>query len=61
MLAENTGILAAINADMQQRLGELGQARIAMENIRIEIDRLKVAKSTIAEINRCLKTICANG
>ncbi len=54
ILAENTNILNDINNELFIAIQKLGEARIAVE-------QLKNAKSTIVEINRALARVIQNG
>jgi hypothetical protein len=54
LIMRNVQILVRINEEMMHWSSIFGQAKL-------EIDKLKYAKSTIVEINRALKTVCDNG
>ena len=54
LLGRNTQLLAAINEDMIHWTHLYGNAKL-------ELDKMKLTKSTIIEINRALKSIIDNG
>jgi len=54
VIAENTSILSDIDNEMFIAVGELGESRI-------KVEQLKNNKSTIIEINRALKSVISGG
>ena len=54
LIARNTQLLSMINSEALHWTSVMGHARL-------EMDKLKLAKNTIVEINRALKTIVDNG